>query len=128
MEDSRILDLYWARDQEAVRETEKKYGGYCSAIAHRILGNTGDTEETVNDTWLAAWNSIPPHRPERLSAFLGKLVRCLAIDRWRSRTAEKRGGGRMELALHELEGCLSDRGDPAPQPEEAEGVAGKGGI
>ena len=99
MDDHMIVQLYWERSERAIGETEKKYGPYCYKIAHNILENREDAQESVNDTYLAAWNTIPPHRPTILSTFLGKLTRRISIDRWRSRSAYKRGGGQMVLAL-----------------------------
>ena len=77
MEDSQIIDLYWARSEQAVQETDTKYGGYCRAIAHNILKSLEDSEECVADTWLRAWNAMPPQRPSVLSAFLGRITRKL---------------------------------------------------
>ena len=108
MEDQKIIDLYWQRSEQAIRETDAKYGGYCYTIAYNILANREDSEESVSDTYLAAWRAMPPKRPGILSSFLGKITRHLSIDRWRRRTAEKRGGGEVVLALEELEDCLSD--------------------
>lgn len=108
MDDSFILELYMNRSESAISETAVKYGGYCYSIAYNILTNNEDAEESVNDTYWAAWNSIPPRWPSVLAAFLGKLTRHLAIDRWRSRSAQKRGGGEFELALEELEECVVD--------------------
>lgn len=93
MEDSQILSLYFARSEQAIAETDRKYGGYCYHIAYNILTNSQDAEESVSDTYLAAWNAIPPKRPAALAAFLGKITRFLSISRWRKRGAEKRGGG-----------------------------------
>ena len=101
MEDSQIVALYWARDEAALAESERKYGGYCRAIALGILENREDAAECVNDTWLRAWKAMPPRRPARLDAFLGKLTRNLSLDRWRALRAQKRGGGQTELALSE---------------------------
>lgn len=106
MEDARIVDLYWARSETAIDETSAKYGKYCYAIAHNILSNTEDANESVNDTYLAAWNSMPPQRPSVLSSFLGKITRRISIDKWRARNAEKRGGGEIILALDELSDCV----------------------
>lgn len=106
MEDAQIVALYWARDEAALAESEQKYGGYCRAIALGILENREDAAECVNDTWLRAWKAMPPRRPARLDAFLGKLTRNLSLDRWRALRAQKRGGGQTELALSELEECL----------------------
>lgn len=107
MEDDRIVELYWQRSENAVSETSVKYGKYCYAIAYRILFNAEDADESVNDTYLDAWNSMPPHRPAVLATFLGKLTRRIAIDRWRGRNAGKRGGGETALVLDELEECVS---------------------
>lgn len=110
MEDAQILELYFARSERAIGETQKKYGGYCYQIAENILHNRQDAEESVSDTWLSAWNSIPPQRPDIFSAFLGKITRNLAIDRWRKSRAFRRGGGEIALALEELQGCVSGSG------------------
>lgn len=112
MEDSRIVALYWSRSEEAILQTQQKYGPYCRTVAWNILADAEDAEECVNDTWLRAWNAMPPHRPSRLSVFLGKLTRNLALNRWEARRAQKRGGGRIETALEELEQCLPAAGDP----------------
>ena len=109
MEDSAIIDLYWAREERALSETDTKYGGYCRSIAHNILRNREDTEECVSDTWLHAWNAMPPQRPSILSSFLGRITRNLSFDRCRRQNAEKRGGGALPLALDELSECV-----PAP--------------
>ncbi len=106
MEDLCIVELYWNRSEKAIAETSAKYGKYCYSIAYHILMNAEDAEESVNDTWLDAWNAMPPHRPSVLSTFLGKLTRRISIDRWRERSAKKRGGGEMPLVLEELEGCI----------------------
>ncbi len=107
MEDSAIVQLYFDRSENAILETDKKYGPYCYTIAHNILANKEDAEESVSDTYLAAWNAMPPRRPSILSTFLGKITRRLSIDRWRIRTAYKRGGGELPLALDELSECVS---------------------
>lgn len=112
MEDAEIVKLYLVRSERAVAETQSKYGPYCRAIAQRLLGDAGETEEAVNDTWLAVWNAIPPHRPENLSAFLGKLTRRVAVNRWQARNAQKRGGGETALCLHELGEIVSPSGGP----------------
>ena len=92
MLDREIVALYWKRSQEAIAETQKKYGKYCLSIAKNILPILEDAQECVNDTYLAAWDAMPPHRPKILSTFLGKLTRRISIDRWRSLSAQKRGG------------------------------------
>ena len=106
MEDHAIIDLYWAREERALEETDRKYGPYCRTIAHQILHSREDTEECVNDTWLRAWNAIPPQRPCVLSAFLGKITRNLSLDRCRLTRADKRGGGTVAVALEELGDCV----------------------
>ena len=111
MEDEKILALYWARDEKAVEETAAKYGRYCYSIAYNILTSREDAEECVNDTYAAAWDAMPPHRPAVLSAFLGKLTRRISIDQWRRRNSEKRGGGEVPLVLEELKDCIAPEGD-----------------
>lgn len=108
MEDKQIVSLYLDRKESAIAETAKKYGSYCYSIAFGILYCQQDAEETVNDTYLGAWNAIPPHQPERLSTFLGKITRRLSLMKWKAAHAKKRGAGEMEIALEELEGCISD--------------------
>lgn len=107
MDDKSIVDLYFGRDQEAITQTDKKYGHYCYRIAYNILTNKEDAEESVSDTYVAAWRAIPPRRPSVLSTFLGKITRHIAIDRWRERNASKRGGGEVPLALEELQDCVA---------------------
>ncbi len=102
MEDNDILNLFGARDERAISETGLKYGRYCSSIAMNILRNSYDAEECVNDTWLAAWNSIPPACPSSLRVFLGKLTRNISLNRVRDSSALKRGGGAAEASLDEL--------------------------
>ncbi len=106
MDDQEIIGLYWSRSEQALSATEEKYGGYCYAIAYRILENQEDAEECVNDAYLNAWNAIPPHRPQSLPAFLGKIARNAALNRYKRDTARKRGQGQVELALSELEECV----------------------
>lgn len=89
MNDDKIVDLYWIRSEDAITETSIKYGKYCYGIAYNILADAEDAEESVNDTYFDAWNTMPPHRPSALSAFLGKLTRRISIDRWRKRSAAK---------------------------------------
>ena len=106
MEDNRIVDLYWARSEDAITETSEKYGKYCYSIAYNILSNAEDADESVNDTYLDAWHNMPPHRPTTLSTFLGKITRRVSIDKWRGRTADKRGGGEIVWALDEWADCV----------------------
>ena len=110
MEDEQILDLYFSRSEQAIGETAVKYGPYCHSIAFHVLENMEDAEECVSDTWLSAWNAIPPKRPSPFSAVLGRITRNLSIDRWRRNRAMKRGGCQVELALEELKDCVSGAG------------------
>lgn len=112
MNDSGIIQLYIDRSENAIAETGAKYGAYCFSIANNILASREDSEECVNDTYLAAWNAIPPHRPLRLSTFLGKLTRNLAINCLKSRNAAKRGSGEWTVALDELQLFADDSQDP----------------
>ncbi|MBR4990459.1 MAG: RNA polymerase sigma factor [Oscillospiraceae bacterium] len=107
MEDEKIVDLYWQRSESAIRETEIKYDRYLTKIAYNILADAEDSRESVNDTYLAAWNSMPPHRPGVLSTYLGKLTRRISIDCFRRRTRQKRGGSEYEVSLSELGDCVS---------------------
>lgn len=108
MEDSRIVSLYWSRDEAAIDQTDKKYGRYLTKIAYNILADREDAKESVNDTYLAAWNSMPPHKPDVLSTYLGKLTRRISIDLFRKKTSRKRGGGEYALSLQELEDCIGE--------------------
>lgn len=122
MEDDQIIELYFQRAEDAVTETARKYGNYCHAISMNILSNEEDARECVNDTYLAAWNSIPPHRPSVLSAFLGKITRRISINLWHKKRTASRGGGEVALALEELEECVASR-DRVEQRIEAEDLA-----
>jgi RNA polymerase sigma-70 factor (ECF subfamily) len=106
--DQAIVELFLSRDETAMRESQDRYAAYCQTIARRILGNEQDAEECVNDTWLSAWQSIPPHHPQNLAGFLGKLTRTLAIDRLRAQNRLKRGGGEVAVQLDELADCVPD--------------------
>ena len=112
MDDQSIIELYYARSENAISATSAKYGGYCFSIAYNILFNQEDSEESVNDTYLAAWNTIPPRHPSVLATFLGKITRYISLDRWKKRSAAKRGGGEVPLALEELEGCIAGGENP----------------
>lgn len=120
LEDSKIIDLYWAREEQALAETDAKYGNYCRTIARNILRNFEDTEECVSDTWLHAWNSMPPQRPGILSAFLGRITRNLSFDRCKYQQAAKRGGGALPLALDELGECIPASGRVEHELEQKE--------
>lgn len=106
MEDSCIVSLFFSRDESAVAETQKKYGAYIKRISMNILNDQSDSEENVNDTYLNAWNSIPPNNPERLAPFLGRIARNLALNRYKSRHAQKRSGDEFALSLDELDECI----------------------
>ena len=107
MQDNEIVDLYWARSENAISQTDIKYGSYCRRIAMNIVASAEDSEECVNDTWLRAWNSIPPLIPDKLKMFLAKITRNIAINRLQAETAAKRGGGEQALVLSELEECVA---------------------
>lgn len=111
MEDLQIVELYWSRDPQAIAQSQEKYGLYCFWVARRILDSAEDSEECVNDTWVAAWNRIPPHRPDFLRMFLAKITRRLAFNRCKAALAQKRGGGQMPLVLEELEECVAGSED-----------------
>lgn len=109
MEDHVIVRLYWERDEQAILATAEKYGGYCMAIARNIVGSREDAEECVNDTWWKAWCSMPPHKPDVLATFLGKITRNLSFNRYKHNMAEKRGGGELSAVLDELSEVVSGR-------------------
>lgn len=111
MDDNAILDLYFARSEDAIIQTDAKYGRYCYCIAYNILTDNEDAEESVSDTYYAAWKAIPPRRPAVFSSFLGKITRNISINRWNARSALKRGGSEMTIALEELDQCVADRMD-----------------
>lgn len=108
MDDQSIVDLYWKRSEDAIAQTDKKYGKYCFSIAYNVLANNEDAEESVNDTYMKAWNNLPPQRPTVLITFLGRITRNISISRWRARKAVKRGGGEIILALDELDECIAN--------------------
>ena len=110
MEDAGILELFLARSEEAVKQTEKKYAGYCYSVTYGILGNNEDAEECVNEAILRAWNSIPPNNPENLKLYLGRIARNLSINRLKAETSQKRGAGTVSLDFSELENTLISSG------------------
>lgn len=116
MTDAQIVEMYWNRNEQAITVTAEKYGTYCYSVAYGVLHNEEDSKESVNDTYMSAWNSMPPHKPAILKTFLGKITRRLSIDRWRRRNAEKRGGEIAEV-LDELSECISPIGDPIAEIE-----------
>lgn len=118
--DSQIINLYWKRDEQAIVQTKAKYDGYCRHIAYNILNDYRDVEECMADTYLAAWNSIPPQKPALLSAYIAKITRNISLKRFRNRRALKRGGGEIALALDELAQCVPDKCDLETALGEAE--------
>ena len=105
MDDTEIVELYWQREERAIRETACKYGAYCMKISMNILADKSDSAENVNDTYLGAWNAMPPHRPTVLQSFLGRIARNLALNKYKARQAEKRAGDEFALSLDELDVC-----------------------
>lgn len=120
MDDEEILNLYWSRQSAALTETAAKYGKLCFSLADRILGSREDSEECVNDTWLHAWNAIPPERPKRFPAWLSRVTRNLAVSRLRQSGAAKRGGAEIPLVLDELAECIPGGSDPQQEYEKKE--------
>ena len=111
MDDSRIVELFWRKDSDAIAAADEKYGSYCRSIARNILHSPEDAEECVNDTWLHAWNAIPPQRPASLKLFLARITRNLSFNRWNELTAAQRGGQETALVLDELADCLQSETD-----------------
>ena len=116
MNDLQIVEMYWKRNEQAISVTAEKYGTYCYSVAYGILHNEEDSKESVNDTYMSAWNSMPPHKPSVLKTFLGKITRRLSIDRLKRKNAEKRGGEIAEV-LDELSEFISPSGDPIAEME-----------
>lgn len=109
MNDPEIISLYFQRSEQAIAQTDLKYGRYCYTIAWNVLRDDGDTQECVNDTWLDTWNAIPPAKPFSLKAFVGRITRNNALNRYEGRNAAKRGGGEVPLCLDELAECVSGK-------------------
>lgn len=107
MDDQQIVELYFARSESAIAETDKKYGRYCHSIAFRILEDHEDAKEIVNDTYLKTWNTIPPNRPDPLKPYVGMICRQISLDRYEEDHAQKRGG-QVPLVLEELAECIPD--------------------
>ena len=120
MKDKDIIQLYLDRNPQAISATAKKYGNYCTSIAHNILGNHEDAEECVNDAYLNTWNSIPPNHPTLLLAYLGKITRNLALTKYRYSHTQKRGNGEISLVLDELSECVSGSENIEKQIEQQE--------
>lgn len=121
MEDAKIVELYWLRDQQAISQTESKYGHYLTKVAMNILCDPEDSAESVNDTYLAAWNAIPPHRPQTLCPFLSKLTRRISVSLLRKKQSQKRSAGSYEESVEELGECLSG-GNTTEQMYEAKAL------
>lgn len=120
MDDGRIIELLFARDEGAVRAAGERYGAYCRAVALGILGDERDAEECVSEALYRLWTAVPPARPRSLRAFLGRITRNLALNALRDARRQKRGGGGTELALEELEACLDSGASPERAVEDAE--------
>ncbi len=105
MDDSKIIELLWNRDESGIDETRRKYGGYCYSVAYNILGDRHDSEEAVNDTYLGVWNAIPPHKPDIFSSFIARITRNISLKIWRYKYAQKRGCSMAE-SLEELGDCI----------------------
>ena len=112
MDDREIVDLYWQRDEHAIEATAAKYGTYCMKISQNILSDRADSEENVNDTYLHAWNAMPPQKPAILPAFLGRIARNLALNRYKAKSAQKRQGDAFALSLDELDDCAPALSSP----------------
>lgn len=117
MDDMEIIGLFWVRDERALRETQQKYGSYCSAIAYNILSSPEDCQECVQDAYMKLWDTIPPQKPRCLRAYLGRITRNLSLNRLRAMTAQRRGGGFQHLPLEELRDLVSGQGDPPSELE-----------
>ena len=111
MDDSKIIELYCNKDTRAISASMQQYGTYCFSVAYGILNDTQDSEECVNDTWLRAWNAIPPTIPTVLKVFFAKITRHLSFDRYKAKRTLKRGGGDIMLVLEELAECIADESD-----------------
>ena len=118
--DSHIISLYEARDERAIALTAARFGSRCQAVAYNILYNRQDAEECVSDAYLAVWNAIPPAKPASLGAFLTRITRNFALDRYKAQNRDKRGGGQVPLALEELSEVVSGEDDPAAEYERRE--------
>ena len=108
IEDEKIIDLFFERSEQGIRELDNKYGAVCRSLSYNIVNNRQDAEECVNDAYLGAWNAIPPARPNPLPAYIVKIVRNISLKTyWRKKAAKR--GGQYQTALEEIEGCIADR-------------------
>lgn len=123
MEDEKIVDLYWERSEQAILETDLKYGHFCKNVAKNILWNEEDAKECVNDAYLGAWNAMPVQRPGKLMPFLGRIIRNIALDRYDYNTAQKRNK-QFEVLLSELEDCFTKSSDEIESKYEEGEIAG----
>ena len=120
MSDEKIVDLYWQRDEQAIKETDIKYKKFLLSVAMNIIHDMCDSEECLNDTYIGTWNAIPPARPVALQAFLGSIMRRTAIDRFRANKRQKRMVSEFTVSLSELEDFIADDGDMNAEMEEKE--------
>ena len=120
MQDEKIISLFWERSEKAIDALKENYGAYCFSIANNILDSSEDAEEILNDVYLNVWNAVPPEKPNSLSAFVGRITRNLSLKKWRSNTADKRGGGRSAVVLEELAECLPATNDVEEEIEAKE--------
>lgn len=120
MDDAQIIQAFYDRDEGAISASREAYGRYCAAIVRNILDSEEDVEEVLSDTWLRAWNAIPPQKPDNLKLYFARIARNLSYDRFRAQNRDKRGGGEMALALEELAECVSAPGQPGDALEAAE--------
>ncbi len=118
MKDEDIIELYQKRSEQAIVETERKYGAYCGTIAGRILQSGEDCKECLNDTWLKTWETIPPVIPKKFSAYIGKITRNLALNMYKKKYAGKRVSERMMVSMEELQDCVSDKDSVESKIEE----------
>ena len=120
MDDRQIIELYHRRDEVAIKQTDQKYGRYCFSIALSILHSHHDAEECVSDTFLQAWNSIPPASPQSLKLYLAKIIRNVSFNRYKRQNSQKRGGGEIDLVLDEISELISNTKDICDEMEERE--------
>ena len=112
MKDQEIVSLYWDRNEDAILQTQMQYGAYLSKVAYNILADFEDSKECVNDTYLAAWNSMPTNRPNNLATYLGKITRQISIDVFRKKHREKRYSSEYAISLDELGDSFTDGATP----------------
>ena len=120
MDDRRIVELFLERSEEAILETDIKYGRYCHKIAFNVLGNDEDSEECVNDAYMRVWGSIPPNEPDSMASYIGRITRNLALDRLRQKQSDKRGNGEVPVVLDELAECVSGHDELERRQDSAE--------